>query len=64
MAEPAIVTTGAAVTRTRLPVGVAFGLALAALGTVALGINPADQIRDNLGRPLALADGKPLKGVV
>jgi hypothetical protein len=30
----------------------------------ALGINPADQIRDNLGRPLALADGKPLKGVV
>jgi len=30
----------------------------------ALGINPADQIRDNLGRPLALAEGKPLKGVV
>jgi hypothetical protein len=30
----------------------------------ALGINPADQIRDNLGRPLALADGKPLNGVV
>jgi hypothetical protein len=30
----------------------------------ALGINPADQIRDNLGRPLALADGKVLKGIV
>jgi len=30
----------------------------------ALGINPADQIRDNLGRPLALAEGKPLKGLV
>jgi hypothetical protein len=30
----------------------------------ALGINPADQIRDNLGRPLALAEGKPLKGLI
>jgi hypothetical protein len=30
----------------------------------ALGINPADQMRDNLGRPLSLAEGKPLAGVV
>ena len=30
----------------------------------ALGINPADQLRDNLGRPLSLAEGKPLAGVV
>lgn len=29
-----------------------------------LGINPADQVRDNLGRPLALAEGKVLKGLV
>jgi len=30
----------------------------------ALGINPTDQIRDNLGRPMALAEGKTLAGVV
>jgi hypothetical protein len=41
VAEPATLTTGsAAVTRTRLPIGVALGLALAALATVALGIVP------------------------
>jgi len=40
VAEPATVTTGAAVMRPRLPDGVAIGLALVALGTVALGIVP------------------------
>jgi hypothetical protein len=30
----------------------------------ALGLDPATQIRDNLGRPLAIAEGKPLAGVV
>ena len=29
-----------------------------------LGLDPPAQIRDNLGRPLAIADGKPLKGLV
>jgi len=29
-----------------------------------LGLDPATQIRDNLGRPLAIADGKPLAGIV
>jgi uncharacterized protein (DUF1501 family) len=29
-----------------------------------LGIDPTDKIRDNLGRPLELAEGKPLKGLV
>jgi hypothetical protein len=29
-----------------------------------LGIDPATKVRDNLGRPLELADGKPLKGLV
>jgi hypothetical protein len=29
-----------------------------------LGLDPATQVRDNLGRPLAIADGKPLVGVV
>jgi len=30
----------------------------------ALGLDPETKIRDNLGRPLAIADGKPLKGLV
>jgi hypothetical protein len=30
----------------------------------ALGLDPATQIRDNLGRPIPLAEGKPLKGLV
>jgi uncharacterized protein (DUF1501 family) len=29
-----------------------------------LGLDPATQIRDNLGRPLAISEGKPLKGLV
>jgi hypothetical protein len=29
-----------------------------------LGLDPTAQIRDNLGRPLAIAEGKPLKGLV
>ena len=29
-----------------------------------LGIDPATQQRDNLGRPLAIAEGKPLAGLV
>jgi Protein of unknown function (DUF1501) len=29
-----------------------------------LGVDPTTQIRDNLGRPLAIANGKPLKGIV
>ena len=29
-----------------------------------LGLDPTTQIRDNLGRPLAIAEGKPLKGLV
>ncbi len=29
-----------------------------------LGIDPATQVRDNLGRPLPIAEGKPLKGLV
>jgi hypothetical protein len=29
-----------------------------------LGLNPTDQHRDNLGRPLALSDGKILKGLI
>jgi uncharacterized protein (DUF1501 family) len=30
----------------------------------ALGLDPATQVRDNLGRPLTIADGKPLAGLV
>ena len=29
-----------------------------------LGLDPATQIRDNIGRPLAIADGKPLVGLI
>lgn len=29
-----------------------------------LGVDPTTQVRDNLGRPLAIADGKPLKGLI
>jgi hypothetical protein len=29
-----------------------------------LGLDPSAQVRDNLGRPLAIAEGKPLKGLV
>jgi uncharacterized protein (DUF1501 family) len=29
-----------------------------------LGLDPSTQIRDNLGRPLAISEGKPLKGLV
>ncbi len=29
-----------------------------------LGVDPATKVRDNLGRPLEIADGKPLKGLV
>ncbi len=29
-----------------------------------LGIDPTTQVRDNLGRPLAIADGKPIKALV
>jgi hypothetical protein len=29
-----------------------------------LGVDPATQVRDNIGRPLAIADGKPLKGLI
>ncbi|MGL4552085.1 MAG: DUF1501 domain-containing protein [Gemmataceae bacterium] len=29
-----------------------------------LGIDPATKVRDNLGRPIELAEGKPLKGLV
>lgn len=29
-----------------------------------LGMDPGTQIRDNLGRPLAISEGKPLKGLV
>jgi hypothetical protein len=29
-----------------------------------LGVDPGTKIRDNLGRPLEIADGKPLKGLV
>jgi len=29
-----------------------------------LGIDPSTQVRDNLGRPLQIAEGKPLKGIV
>jgi uncharacterized protein (DUF1501 family) len=28
-----------------------------------LGIDPGTKVRDNLGRPLEIADGKPLKGL-
>ncbi len=30
----------------------------------ALGLDPATPVRDNLGRPLTIAEGKPLKGLV
>jgi hypothetical protein len=30
----------------------------------ALGLDPATKIRDNLGRPMSIADGAPLKGLV
>jgi len=30
----------------------------------ALGVDPATQIRDNLGRPMPIADGKPIPGLV
>jgi hypothetical protein len=30
----------------------------------ALGMDPSDKVRDNLSRPLELAEGKPLKGLV
>jgi hypothetical protein len=30
----------------------------------ALGLDPATQVRDNLGRPMGIAEGKPLKGLV
>jgi len=29
-----------------------------------LGLDPTTQVRDNLGRPMGIADGKPLKGLV
>ena len=29
-----------------------------------LGVDPATQVRDNIGRPLPIADGKPLKGLI
>lgn len=29
-----------------------------------LGLEPSTQVRDNLGRPMAIAEGKPLKGLV
>jgi len=29
-----------------------------------LGLDPTTQVRDNLGRPLAIADGKPLEGLL
>jgi hypothetical protein len=29
-----------------------------------LGVDPSTQVRDNLGRPMSIADGKPLEGVV
>ncbi len=29
-----------------------------------MGLDPGAQVRDNLGRPLAIAEGKPLKGLV
>ena len=29
-----------------------------------LGLDPDTKVRDNLGRPLSIADGKPLKGIV
>jgi uncharacterized protein (DUF1501 family) len=29
-----------------------------------LGLDPGTQVRDNLGRPLAISEGKPLKGLV
>ena len=29
-----------------------------------LGVDPSTKVRDNLGRPLEIADGKPLKGLV
>jgi hypothetical protein len=29
-----------------------------------LGLEPSTQVRDNLGRPLSIAEGKPLKGLV
>jgi uncharacterized protein (DUF1501 family) len=29
-----------------------------------LGIDPATKVRDNLSRPIEIADGKPLKGLV
>jgi len=29
-----------------------------------LGVDPGTQVRDNLGRPMPIADGKPLEGVV
>jgi hypothetical protein len=28
-----------------------------------LGLDPATKVRDHLGRPLEIADGKPLKGL-
>jgi len=30
----------------------------------ALGVDPGTQVRDNLGRPMPIADGKPLEGLV
>jgi hypothetical protein len=30
----------------------------------ALGIDPATQVRDNLGRPLNIAEGKPISDLV
>jgi hypothetical protein len=30
----------------------------------ALGLDPTTQVRDNLGRPMGIAEGKPLKGLV
>jgi hypothetical protein len=29
-----------------------------------LGIDPTTKVRDNLSRPIEIADGKPLKGLV
>jgi Protein of unknown function (DUF1501) len=46
------------------------GAAKATVGDVfatvykALGLDPATQVRDNLGRPLNIADGKPIAGLV
>jgi hypothetical protein len=29
-----------------------------------LGLDPTTQVRDNIGRPLAIADGKPLQPLI